>query len=103
MSGDEMDHIAAVVLLAEAELAAYLRGVQTTLGYKDTLQSGRAWIDTLESLAWPMNEYACFFRAISILTIARIVSCREENAVADRPLRRLRGESDEHERPFISA
>lgn len=103
MSGDETDPIAAVVFLAEAELAAYLHGVQVTLGDKDPLQSGRAWIDTLESLVWPMEEYAGFFRAISILTIARIVSCRREDAVANRPLRKLKRESDEPERPFISA
>jgi hypothetical protein len=74
MSGDGLAQGKAIVQLAEAELAAFLRGTHAALGCGDSLTSGALWIDTMTSLDWPATNHKSFFRAVTILSIVQLVS-----------------------------
>jgi hypothetical protein len=74
MSGDDLGQAQVIVELAEAELAAFLRSTHAVLASGDPLTSGSLWIDTMTSLHWPATNHKSFFRAVTILSIARLVS-----------------------------
>src|SRR5271168_1073405 len=74
MSGDGLAQAQVIVELAEAELAAFLRSTHAVIGCADPLASGSLWINTMTSLHWPAANHKSFFRAVTILSIARLVS-----------------------------
>jgi hypothetical protein len=74
MSSDDLGQAQVIVEMAEAELAAFLRSTHAVLGFGDPLTSGSLWIDTMTSHGWPATNHKSFFRAVTILSIVRLVS-----------------------------
>lgn len=104
MSG-ESAQAESILKLAEAELAAFLEGARATLGCTCPFLTGTTWIETMLYLKWPDSNYETFFRAVTIMTAARIASQRSgpnEKRLPTIQRGPLQGENDEHERSLIS-
>lgn len=99
MVGDAMAQAEAIQKLAQAELAAFLRGTEAGIGQADQQERGTAWIETLISRDWPEHNYPGFFRAITILTILQLVSDKQPCT----PRKPGKGEKHDVGQPLISA
>lgn len=98
MVGDAMAHTEAIVKLAHAELAAFLRGTEAGIGQGDQQERGNTWIETLISRDWTEHNYPGFFRAVTILTILQLVSDEQPRT----PREARKGEKHDVGQPLIS-
>ncbi len=98
MVGNAMAHTEAIVKLAHAELAAFLRGTEAGIGQGDQQERGNEWIETLISRDWPERNYQGFFRAVTILTMLQLVSDEPRRT----PRKATKGEKHDVGQPLIS-
>ncbi len=72
---------------AERELAAFLRAISEMPDQNNMPRASDAWLQTMESLDCPVENYELFFRRVTIRTISQLIADHRSPVRNDQPER----------------
>ena len=69
---------------AEFELAAFLKAATDVIGQSVLSRAGDTWLQVMETLDWPEEDYERFFRKVTGLAISQLLRNSENEATHEK-------------------